>query len=138
MAYVSQDKKKTLSVGIKSVLKKYNTKATIAVDNYSTIVVNIKSGPLDIIGNWYSKATERGNTDRYGDTIIQPTYIQVNEYWIGESYTDTVKDFLLELLQAMKGDEYFCHDDSQTDYFHRSHYTTINVGKWNKDYILEG
>jgi hypothetical protein len=119
-------------------LKKYNTKATIAVDNHSTIVVNIKSGPLDIIGNWYSKATERSNTDRYGDTIIQPTYIQVNEYWISESYTGTVKDFLLELLDAMKGDEYFCHDDSQTDYFHRSHYTTINVGKWDKDYILQG
>ena len=27
----------------------------------------------------------------------------------------------------MKGDNWFCHDDAMTDYFHRKHYTDIKV-----------
>jgi hypothetical protein len=37
----------------------------------------------------------------------------------------------------MKGPNYFCDDDAMTDYFHRSHYTDINVGRWNKPYFLQ-
>ena len=37
----------------------------------------------------------------------------------------------------MKGPKYFNNDDAMTDYFHRSHYTDINVGKWNKPYFLQ-
>ena len=37
----------------------------------------------------------------------------------------------------MKGPNYFNNDDAMTDYFHRSHYTDINVGKWNKPYFLQ-
>ena len=44
--------------------------------------------------------------------------------------------FLKELLDAMKGPKYFNHDDAMTDYFHRSHYTDINIGKWSKPYTL--
>ena len=46
------------------------------------------------------------------------------------------KNFLNELLAAMKGPKYFNNDDAQSDYFHRSHYTDINVGKWNTPYEL--
>ena len=44
--------------------------------------------------------------------------------------------FLNKLLAAMKGPNYFNNDDAMTDYFHRSHYTDINVGKWNQPYEL--
>jgi murein L,D-transpeptidase YafK len=37
----------------------------------------------------------------------------------------------------MKGPDYFNNDDAMTDYFHRSHYTDINVGRWNKPYFLQ-
>ena len=36
----------------------------------------------------------------------------------------------------MKGKKYFNNDDIQTDYFCRSHYTDINIGKYNKPYKL--
>jgi hypothetical protein len=137
MAYVNQEKKKELSVGIKSVLKKYGVKATIGVNHYSTLVVNIKSSKLDIIGNWFDKQTENHNRAQF-DKPDKPEYIQVNEYWIEYNYTGIVKDFLNELLIEMKGKDYFNNDDSQSDYFHRSHYTSINVGKWNSPYIYEG
>ena len=123
MAYVSQEMKKELAPAIKAVLKKYKMKASIGVNNHSTLCVNIKSGAIDFSGNY-----------THGDN-----YIQVNEYWIDDHYANnpTARDFLNELLAAMKGPKYFNNDDAQTDYFHRSHYTDINVGKWNNPYALE-
>ena len=122
MAYVSQKMKKELAPAIKEVLKKYKMKASIAVRNHSTLAVNIKSGAIDFTGNY-----------THGDQ-----YIQVNEYWIDDHYaSNTVaKNFLNELLAAMKGPKYFNDDDAQSDYFSRSHYTDINVGNWNKPYEL--
>ena len=117
MAYVSQNDKKELSVGIKKVLKKYNMKASIAVNNHSSLVVNIQSGPIQF-------------NHTHGDG-----YTQVNVYWIHEHYRGVAKKFLTELLAEMKGTKYFNNDDAMTDYFHRSHYCDINVGKWNKSYV---
>ena len=122
MAYISQADKKELAPAIKAVLKKYGMKGSIGIRNYSTLVVNIKQGKIDFTGNY-----------THGDN-----YIQVNEYWIDDHYAEnpTARDFLKELLAAMKGPKYFNDDDAMTDYFHRSHYTDINIGKWNKPYAL--
>ena len=134
MAYVSQETKKELAPGIKAVLKKYRMKASISVRNHSTICVNIKSGPIDFIGEANKKnkeIAERRGTPYYEND----GYIQVNPYY-PETYGDA-SDFLEELVDAMKGQNYFNNDDAMTDYFSRSHYTDVNVGKWNKPYTLE-
>jgi hypothetical protein len=124
MAYVSQEMKKELAPAIKAVLKKYNMKGSIAVRHHSTLVVNIKSGALDILGAL--PVSEYGPRD----------YIQVNPYWIKDNYDcPTVVAFLTELKDAMEGPEFFDHSDSQTDYFYRSHYLSMNVGNYNTPYI---
>jgi hypothetical protein len=126
MAYVSQEMKKELAPQIKAVLKKYGMKGSIAVRHHMSLVVNIKSGKLDVLGAL--GASEYGPRD----------YVQVNPYWIEENYDNAeVVAFLSELKDAMEGPNFFCHDDSMTDYFHRSHYIDINVGQFNKPYILE-
>lgn len=117
MAYVSQETKKELAPGIKAVLKKYKMKASISVNNHSTLCVNIREGAIDF-------------DPHHG-------YENVNVYWIDTHYVGVARDFLNELLDAMKGPKYFNNDDAMTDYFSRSHYTDINVGKWNKPYTLE-
>ena len=122
MAYVSQADKAALTPAIKAVLNKYNVKASISVRHHSSLVVTIRSGNIDF-----------SDYMREGDD-----YIQVNEYWIDQHYSGTARKFLNELLNAMKGPKYFCEDDSQTDYFHRSHYTNINIGSWNKPYVFMG
>ena len=137
-AYISQEEKKNLSVNIKKTLKKYGMKGTIAIRHHMVLVVNIKSGSLDVIGNWYDTVTKNGNTNQYGDVITKPEYLDVNTHWINSNYSGVVKDFLLELLENMKGPDFFCNDDIQSDYFHRSHYTDINIGKWNSPYKFEG
>jgi len=119
MAYMSQTHKKELAPGIKKVLKKYKMKGSLGVHNHSTLVLNVKSGSLDIIGNFKSE--------------FERDYIQVNEYHIDTHYTGKCKDFLNEIKEAMmKGN----HDktDIMTDYFDRGWYININIGGWNKPY----
>jgi len=126
MAYVSQEIKKNLSPAIKAVLKKYKMKGSIGVRHHSTLVVNIKSGALDILGSL--PVSEYGPRD----------YIQVNEHWIKENYDDaTVVAFLTELKDAMKGPDFFNESDAMTDYFHVSHYLSMNVGTYKTPYVLE-
>lgn len=115
MAYVSQEKKAQLAPAIRAVLNKYKMKASISVRHHSSLVVTITSGKID-----------------FGDSQ------QVNEYWIDQHYTGVARDFLTELLQAMKGPDWFCNDDAQTDYFHRSHYADINIGRWDRPYVFMG
>ncbi len=121
MAYVSQQMKAELAPAIKSILKKYGIKGSIAVQNHSTLVLNIKSGKID-----FAK-----------DSTSDAHHYQVNVYWTDEHYKGTAKKFFAEVIAAMKGPKFFDHSDSMTDYFHVSHYIDINLGKWNKPYVLE-
>jgi len=114
MAYMNQDRKAQIAPAIKAILKKYGLKGTLAVSDYSTLVLNIKSGKIDF-----------GN-DR----------IQVNTYHIDKFFTGIAAKALSELKVAMNVGN---HDNSRSeiDYFDVGWYVNINVGKWNKPYILE-
>ena len=111
MAYVSKELKAELSPAIKAVLKKYKMKGSIAVDNHSSLVVNVASGPIDF-------GTE---------------HTQVNHYHLDRNYSGTALEFLKELHSAMsKGN--FDESDAMTDYFHVGWYIDINIGRWSKPY----
>lgn len=139
MAYVSQEDKKELAVGIKKVLAKYNIKGTIGVHNHSTIVVNLRSGDLDILGNFWDNYKENEwKIDPWNQRSEKPTYLDVNTYHVDRTYTGEVADFLNELVAEMKGERFFDNSDVMTDYFHVSHYTDINVGNWEKPYVFNG
>lgn len=115
MAHVSQNMKKKLAPSIKSVLKKYNMKGSISVNNHSTLCVNLREGAIDF-------GSDREN-------------FQVNPYWISHHHDGVAQEFLNELLAAMRGPDFYDHSDSMTDYFNVSHYTDINVGRFSKPYI---
>tara|TARA_R110002153_G_scaffold27498_13_gene85424 strand:+ start:4128 stop:4577 length:450 start_codon:yes stop_codon:yes gene_type:complete len=145
MAYVNQEDKKTLSPAIKAVLKKYNMKGTIGIRNHSTLIVKLKSGAIDFLEGMSRKNREsrmERNTEYTGSKEAafellkeQANCDDVNEYWIDANYVGDTKDFLLELKSAMEGPDFFNDDDSMTDYFHRSHYIDIQVGKdWKTPY----
>ena len=140
MAYMNQEMKKELSTGIKSVLKKYGMKCSIAVRHHMTLVVNIKSGKLDVMQNWFDTVTKNGNgrVNGFGELIKKPEYLSVNQYWIDSNYSGTVKDFVTELYDAMKGTKWFDKSDIQSDYFHTAYYMDVNVGSWDKPYQFEG
>ena len=122
MAYVSQQLKRELAPSIKAVLKKYKMKGSIAVNNHSTLVVNLKSGVVD-----FQKDYSEDKNYHY----------QVNPYWFESHYEGVAKSFLTELFAAMKpADKWFDKSDAMIDYFHTAYYVDVNIGQWNKEYEL--
>ena len=122
MAYMSQEHKKQLAPAINAILKKYGVKGTLAVRHHMTLVLNIKSGEIDFFGDYHLDA-DRG-------------YLQINNYWYKDHFKDDTLAFLNELLPAMNVGN---HDNSDimTDYFDVGWYIDINIGKWDKAYILK-
>lgn len=125
MAYVSQELKAKLAPKIKAICKKYGVKASLAVRNHSTLVLNIKSGKIDFLGNY---ARDNEYAKKYG-------HIDVNTYWYQDHFDGVARDFFSEVIPAMNAGN---HDrsDIQVDYFDVGWYVDVNVGQWNKPYEL--
>lgn len=122
MAYMNQEKKAKISALLKPVLKKYNVKATLAVRNNSTIVLNVKSGKIDFFAEQVSNQS------------WQDRYISVNPYHFESHFTGVAKAFLIEAFAAMKGIGWFDNSDIQSDYFNTAFYTDVNIGNYSKPY----
>jgi hypothetical protein len=136
MAYMSQDRKQQLAPAIKAILTKYKIKGTLSVRHHSTLVLNIKSGPIDFIDNYNKTVAQlpRYANDPLGFRKAEGS-IDVNPYWYHEHFSGKAKQFLAEILAAMhKGN----HDNSdiQTDYFDVGWYVDVNIGQWNKPYVF--
>lgn len=137
MAYISQDTKKILAPAIKAVLAKYGMKGTIAIKHHSTLVVNIKSGKMDLVGEFHKylyHANERCN--RPDNTRNYPAYFQLNQYYPkNHAISEKVTEFYVELFAAMKGDLWYDKSDIMTDYFNTAYYLDVNVGNYKKPYM---
>lgn len=139
MAYFSQKMKKKVSPKIKSVLKKYGVKGTISVDNYSSLVVNIKKGRLDFLG-----ADLKIQISDYKKMLLpevnKSEYLQVNIYHVEKKHREVgeteIANFFKELIQAIKGANWYNRSDTSIDYFDTSYFIRINIGKWDKPYEL--
>ena len=131
MAYMNKEKKAIIAAAIKPVLAKYGMKATLSTDRIS-ISLNIKSGNLDIIRN-YNETLSDYNLDMFGAAKDNMT---VNHFWIHDSYTGYCKEFLLEAYEALKSANWYNNSDIQSDYFDIGYYIHINVGNWDKPYLL--
>lgn len=134
MAYFNQDRKAEKAPTIKAILKKYKVKGSLAVRNHSSFVLNIKSGSIDFIGNSNSVIAKQPGGFRNGSPSRD--YMDVNPYWYQEHFNGVALEFLKEIFAAMNAGN---HDNSdiQTDYFDVGWYVDVNVGSWNKPYILE-
>jgi len=138
MAYVSKETKAALAPAIRAVLKKYGVKGTIAVRNHSALVVTIREGALDFIGE--ANQFNREYAERTGQRFYPVTdYYQANPYKGEDAYSDpTVGAFFKELTAAMRGDIWYDNSDIMTDYFDTAYYLYINIGRWDKPYAYTG
>lgn len=133
MAYMNQEKKAKIAALIKPVLKKYGIKASLAVRNHSTVVLNIKSGKIDFIRNFNETVEPQ---PRPSHLPFQPAagYIDVNPYWFQEHFSGKAKAFLTEAMKALKSADWYDRTDAMVDYFDTAYYVDINVGRWDKPY----
>lgn len=141
MAYMNKERKAARMPAIKAVLKKYNMKGTVRVRHYSTLVVTLRSGALDLIAFANKHNAEAARTRGWGDAhVITNGRCSINEYYDADNARNLGEEeigaFIDELTTAMYGDDYYNHNDPMTDYFNCSHYIDINVGEFEKPYVL--
>lgn len=125
MAYMSQEKKAKIAPVVKAICKRYGVKASLAVRNHSTLVLNVTSGKIDFISDYGNTPASRADAEKFG--------IQVNPYWYHEHFIGDSYFFLKEVLHAMN-DGNHDNSDAQVDYFDVGWYVGVNIGKWNKKY----
>ena len=113
MAYMNQERKKTIAANLKPVLNKYGMKGSLSVRNHMTIVLTLQSGPIDF-----------GSDCR-----------DINPYWFHEHFEGVAKQFLTEAFAALKTAGYYDNSDASVDYFDTAYYYDITVGKWGKPYV---
>lgn len=134
MAYMSQELKAKIAPNVKAILKKYKLKGSLSVNNHSSLVLTIREGAIDFAENFNTAAAKR---EHPGQPINRAKgHIDVNTYHYQSQYSGKALKCLEEVMSAMKGDTWFDKSDSMIDYFHVAYYLNINIGKWNKDYIV--
>jgi len=136
MAYMNQVKKAQIAANLKPILAKYGIKGSLSVRDHSSIVLTIKSGKIDFIGNFNKVAKER-DEHRFGEFRPAKDHIDVNQYWYQDHFSGKAKQFLTEAFAALKSADWFDKSDMQSDYFHTAYYMDLNIGRWNKPYVLE-
>lgn len=133
MAYFNQERKAAMAPSIKAICKKYNVKASLAVRHHSTVCLNIKQGAIDFIGNSNKVIAAQPGGFRNGSPST--TCMDVNPYWYQEHFDGKALKFLNEVFAVLNGGNHN-RSDIQTDYFDVGWYVDVNIGQWDKPYIL--
>ena len=132
MAYMNQDKKKVIKAALDKVLKARGFKYSLRVDNHMAITCTIQAGPVDFIGNF--KATTGDKFPLIPGRELNN--LQVNTYWINDHFTGEAAEILSAAVDGLKAAGYYDRSDAMTDYFDTAYYFHLNVGQWDKPYIV--
>ena len=136
MAYMNQERKQKIAQALKPVLAKFGVKGTLRVRNHTAITLTLKSGPIDFIANSNRVC---GNNHYQVSRGFRPntnSYDQVNPYWFQDHYDGVAKEFLTEAFKALKAADYYDNSDAMTDYFDTAYYYDLNIGRWDKPYVV--
>jgi hypothetical protein len=118
MAYISTETVKEIRNQIKiNFPTKKGWKFSVTCRDYSQVHVAVMRAPIDFLEN-----TERD-------------HLQMVQYHT-DSFAAEQWKVIEKLYSIAKTEDYFDKSDSQTDYFHCSHYIDISIGKWDKQFEL--
>ena len=137
MAYMNQERKQKIAQALKPILAKYKVKGSLSVRNHSSIVLTLKSGAIDFIGNSNRICGNDFYQVQRGFKPNDMGYDQVNPYWFQDHYDGDAKAFLTEAFKALKSADWYDESDAMTDYFNTAYYVDVNIGKWNSPYIVQ-
>jgi len=132
MAFISQEDKKELMPGIKKVLKTFNMKGTVSINNHSTLIVTLSQGDLDLISVENKLRTTRHSHNPDRDLYLVDSHFTESYHHLDkiiEVGEHEVFNFYTALFKAMKGSKWFDKSDMMTDYCHIAYYCYIDVGR---------
>lgn len=121
MAYMNQEKKKEIAQLLKNIIP-LDWKHSLSVRHHSTIVLTIRSAPLDLL----TIATEGDECKR--------EYCTLNEYHLNKHFDGELLELFQKILKALNHNN-FDKSDIYTDYFHVGHYVDVKIGGWEKPFI---
>ena len=135
MAYMNQARKAVIKANLDKALKGTGVKYSLKCSNLS-ITCTIKSAPVDFIAN----SNETCGADFYqtsrGFQTNTTGYDQVNHYHYRDHYSGKAKELMTKIVTAIYSGDYYDRSDAQTDYFDTAYYAHINVGKWDKPFVV--
>ena len=140
MAYMNQERKAKIATVLKPILAKYGVKGSLSVRHHSSIVLTLKSGKIDFIENFIKTDADsyigRKMDQNQIDYLRKNQAMDVNPYWFQEHFNGVAKAFLTEAFKALKSADWYDKSDAMTDYFNTAYYVDVNVGKWDKPYVV--
>lgn len=130
MAYVNQEKKAVFAAALKKVVPA-GWKYSLAVRNYSTIVMTISAAPVDLLAEVQAKYNEENLVSYDTHRKVGETH-NVNPYWLETQFTTSLPTFqaIVDALNTGNHDR----SDVMTDYFDVGHYVSIHIGTWEKPF----
>ena len=135
MAYMNQARKAVIKANLDKALKGTGVKYSLKCSNLS-ITCTIKSAPVDFIAN----SNETCGADFYqtsrGFQTNTTGYDQVNHYHYRDHYSGKAKELMTKIVTAIYSGDYYDRSDAQTDYFDTAYYAHINIGKWDKPFVV--
>ena len=138
MAYITKSEVQALQPKLKAINQKYGIKATFSGSNSSTLKITISSGKVDFIGNYIENLVANNqidNAEERAEYVKTCKHIRVNHYYLDSAFSGLALEYLEEVKQVML-ENHWDESDSQTDYFHCAYYISIDIGRWNKGYMM--
>lgn len=134
MAYMSQEKKKQIAAKLKVALKGSGLKYSLGVHHHSTLVMKIKSGPVDFIQNYRETIQSKPQYARFMESQA-PHYMRLNDFWYREQFTGKALA-LLSVIVPILNDGNHDRSDIQSDYFDVGWYLNVSIGEFQKPYTV--
>ena len=135
MAYIDTKDVKAIREALKAEFGK-DFKFSVTRAHFRSVRIGVMSG----VENFYDGSMD--STDKYNGRVSEfDGYEQINHYhthFYGkhEALFTKISEIAHTAPGLAGGKEYFCEDDTMTDYFSRAYYVSINVGKWDKPYEI--
>lgn len=134
MAYFSQAQKKQVAQKVRPILKENGLRGTLAVRNHSTVLLNIWSGPIDLLG--MINAHRAAESERWGRPYHPAKYVTITRHELRsmEDNAPELHAIFAPLFEALESAGWYDRSDSQVDYFDTAYYAQIQVGTYKKAY----
>ena len=144
MAFMNQAKKRLIADALKKVVPP-NWKYTLAVRHHTTIVMTIRSAPIDFM----QMEAERLRAElRRGHSYVDPHYIaahiselergelayfKLNEFQVATQFPGEIGATFAKIVAALNTGN---HDNSDlmADYFDVGHYIDLRIGAYDKPF----
>ena len=133
---MNQERKAKIKAALDKNLKGTGVKFSLRCTSLS-ITCTIKSAPIDLIAN----SNETCSKDFYqvarGFKPNTTAYEQVNQYHYKNHFSGEALDIMNRIVKSMYAADYYDNSDAMTDYFDTAYYVHIQIGQWDKPFIVK-